>query len=174
MKIAVIDTDRAVFETEEGLRAQATLKKLFDSRQVELDNKQRALQQEKDELDKQATAGKASKESLQKKAEALQKQFIELQTLYVDYQKEMQRKRGELTTPIMQKVMTIVRNIAMQEGFEMVLEKAVVPYFRADLELTDRAIQLYNSGQASSAPAKGTPGKPATPPAAKPAPAPKK
>jgi outer membrane protein len=177
MKIAVIDTDRAVFETEEGLRAQATLKKLFDSRQVDLDNKQRTLQQEKDALDKDAAAGKVPKADLQKKAETLQKQFVELQQVYVDYQKEMQRKRGELTQPILQKIMAIVRNIAMQEGYEMVIEKAVVPYFRADLELTDRAIQLYNSGQGGGAQGAKPPAgaaKPAAPPAKPANPAPKK
>ena len=33
MRVAVVDTQRAVMETEDGLRAQATLKKLFDKRQ---------------------------------------------------------------------------------------------------------------------------------------------
>ena len=35
-KIAVIDTERAVSQTEDGARAQATLKQLLDSRQAEL------------------------------------------------------------------------------------------------------------------------------------------
>ena len=54
-----------------------------------------------------------------------------------------------MTTPILQGVLDAVKRIAAQEGFEMVLEKSAVPYFRGDLELTDRAIQLYNSGQPS-------------------------
>ena len=44
MRVAVVDTQRAVMETEDGLRAQATLKKLFDKRQRELDQKQKDLQ----------------------------------------------------------------------------------------------------------------------------------
>ena len=43
-KVAVVDTQRAIMETEDGLRAQATLKKVFDSRQRELDKKQSDLQ----------------------------------------------------------------------------------------------------------------------------------
>jgi outer membrane protein len=43
-KIAVVDVRRAVMETEEGLRVSSTLKRLFDNRQVELDQKQRQLQ----------------------------------------------------------------------------------------------------------------------------------
>ena len=45
MRVAVVDTQRAVMETEDGLRLQATLKKLFDSRQRELDKK-RAVEKE--------------------------------------------------------------------------------------------------------------------------------
>src|SRR3954471_16398067 len=79
-KVAVIDVRRAVLETEQGLRVQATLKKLFDSRQVELDGKQRDLQAQKEALDKEAQAGKTSKEVLGKKYETLQRQAAELQT----------------------------------------------------------------------------------------------
>lgn len=181
-KVAVIDVRRAVLETEQGLRVQATLKKLFDNRQVELDGKQRQLQADKETLDKEAQAGKVPKEQLQKKYENLQRAAAELQTTMVDYQREMQRKEGEMTTPILQGVLDAVKRIASQEGYEMVLEKSAVPYFRGDLELTDRAIQLYNSGQpGGAAPAgKGAPaapagkGAPAAPAAPAPKPAPKK
>ena len=75
-----------------------------------------------------------------------------------------------------EQIIGIVRRIAAQDGYEIILEKASVPYMRADLEITDRAIQMYNSGQGGDAGAKP----PATtPPAATgkpaaPAPAPKK
>jgi outer membrane protein len=166
-KIAVVDVQRAVLETEEGLRVSATLKKLFDTRQVELDTKQRALSQEKEELEREAQTGKTPKDVLQRKAESFQKRALEFQGLTYDVQREMQRKQNELTTPILQRILGIIRRIASQDGYEMILEKTAVPYFRGDLEITDRAIQMYNSGQTSEAPAgpqpKGAPGKPATP-----------
>ena len=178
-KVAVIDVRRAVLETEQGLRVQATLKKLFDSRQADLDGKQRQLQSDKEVLDKEAQSGKTPKEQLQKKYENLQRAAAELQSSTVESQREMQRKEGEMTTPILQGVLDAVKRIAAQDGFEMVLEKSAVPYFRGDLELTDRAIQLYNSGQpggaAPAAPAgKGAPATPAAKAApAAPTPAPK-
>jgi outer membrane protein len=185
-KIAIVDVRRAMLETEEGLRVQATLKKLFDSRQVELDAKQRSLADERDKLDKEAQAGKTPKDALQRRYETWQRQAAELQSTMVDYQREMQRKESEMTTPILQKVLGLLRRIAAQDGYDLVLEKSAAPYYRADLELTDRAIQLYNSGQAGDAPApKGAPpgaAKPSAPPApakpsapaAKPPAAPKK
>jgi outer membrane protein len=168
-KIAVVDVRRAVLETEEGLRVQATLKKLFDSRQVELENKQRQLQNEKDELDKEAAAGKVAKDVTERKFDKLQKQAAELQALMIEYQNEMRRKEGELTNPILTRVLGIVRQIAQTDGFEMIIDKATVPYFRSDLELTDRAIQMYNSGQGAPAAPAGKPGAAPAKPAAKPA-----
>jgi outer membrane protein len=172
-KIAVVDIRRALLETEEGLRVQATLKRLFDSRQVEISNKERAIQQEKEELEKDAQTGKVSKQVLQTKAETLQKQWAELQALTYDYQREMQRKESELTTPILQKIVGIIRRIAAQEGYEVVVEKSAAPFYRADLEVTDRAIQMYNAGQGGEG-GPATPGSKTTKPAPKTAPAPVK
>ncbi len=176
-KIAVIDTQRAIMETEDGLRVQATLKRLFDTRQSELDAKQRALAEDRDALEKEMQAGKTSKDILQKKYEALLQAQSDIQGQLVEAQREMQRKEREMTTPIWQGMMTIVRRLAAQEGYEIIVDKAAVPYFRADLELTDRVIQLYNAGQpAAPAPAAdpapaGKPKAGATPAATPPAPA---
>jgi outer membrane protein len=170
-RFAIIDVRRAISETEQGLRVQATLKKLFDSRQIELDGKQRQLQTDKEQIDKDFQAGKVNKDAVAKKYESLQRSAADLQTTMVEYQREMQRKETELTTPILQGIMEAVKRIAAQEGYEMIFEKSAVPYFRGDLELTDRAIQMYNSGQTG----KGTSPGPATkssPPGAPLAPAP--
>lgn len=158
-KFAVVDVRRAVMETEEGLRVTSTLKRLFDSRQVELDQKQQQLQKDKESLDKEAQAGKVSKDVLQKKYDKLQKDAAELQALMMNYQREMQQKEQELTTPILQKVLGIVKRIASQDGYEMVLMKDAVPYFRSDLEITDKTIQTYNTSQPGGAAPNPAPGK---------------
>ena len=175
-RIAVIDVRRAIAETEEGLRVQSKLKKIFEARQIDIEGKTRQLQEDKAVLEKEAQNPKVDKAVLQKKYEKLVQLDAEIQRLQVESQREMQRKEAELTTPILSGILEAVKRIAAQEGFEMVLEKSAVPYFRGDLELTDRAIQMYNGGTAKGAPpAKpGTPGTPAAPPPgpAKPAPAP--
>ena len=160
MKVAVVDVQRAVMQTEDGLRAQATLKKVFDSKQQELNKKQTELQKQREDLEKQQKV--LSKEAFQKRAEDWQKAMVELQSVFVEYNKELEKKQKEFTDPIVEKVMAIVKRIASSEGFDIVVDKQAVAYMRADLDLTDRAIQAYNSGGASGAAAKT------------PAPAPKK
>jgi outer membrane protein len=144
MRVGVVDTQRAVMETEDGLRMQATLKKLFDSRQRELDKKQEDLQKEKDDLDKQRDV--LSKAAFAKRADKWQREMVQLQTVFVEYNKELQKKQGELTQPIFQKAMNIIRRLATQEGFDVVVDKQAVPYSRSDLDVTDRVITLYNQG----------------------------
>ena len=150
-KIAVIDSQRAVFETEDGLRVQATLKKLFDAKQVTLDEKQRTVLAEQEQLEKDAQNTKANRDTIQRKAENLRKQYAEIQQTLVEYQRDMQKKQTELTNPIVLRINAIVRRVASQEGYEMVIERGAAPYFRADLELTDKVIQLYNGGEGATA-----------------------
>lgn len=158
MKLAVVDTQRAVMETEDGLRAQATLKKHFDKRQRELDDKQTQLQKEREDIEKQKDV--LSKQALENRIEKWQKDMTQLQTVFVEYNKELQKKQSELTQPIFQKAMTIIRRIATQNGYDVVIDKQAVPYHRSDLDLTDRVISEYNQ---SGEPAPAGSGAPAAP-----------
>jgi outer membrane protein len=159
-KIALVDVNRAVMQTEDGLRAQATLKKVFDSKQQELNRRQVDLQKQREDIEKQAKV--LSKESLQKRMEDWQKQMMELQAVFVEYNKELEKRQKEITDPIIEKMMAIVQRIAASEGIDLVLERAAAAYVKPELDLTNRCIQMYNGGSA-----------PAAPPSAKaPAPAP--
>lgn len=158
-KVAVVDVQRAVMQTEDGLRAKATLTKLFDSRQQELNKKQTELQKQKEDIDKQAKV--LSKEAYQKRAEDWQKRMMELQQVFLEYNKELEKKQKEMTEPIFEKVLAIVKRLATTESIDLVMDRATVAYVRGDLDLTDRAIQMYNSGGAAPAPAPS--GAPAAP-----------
>ena len=181
MRVGVVDTQRAVMETEDGLRMQATLKKLFDSRQRELDKKQEDLQKERDDIDKQRDV--LSKVALAKRMDKWQREMVQLQTVFVEYNKELQKKQGELTQPIFQKAMGIIRRLATQDGFDVIVDKQAVPYSRSDLDVTDRVITMYNQGVSGDAGAAAPAGsakaaapaapKPLTPPAITPPVAPK-
>ncbi len=143
-RVAVVDVQRAVMQTEDGMRAQATLKKLFDNRQQELNRKQQDLAKQKDDIEKQSKV--LAKDALQKRVDEWQKQMVDLQSIFQEYNKELEKKQKEMTDPIFEKVIGIVKRLATTENIDVVLDKATVAYVRTDLDLTDRAIQLYNSG----------------------------
>jgi outer membrane protein len=170
-KMAVVDVQRAVMQTEDGLRAQATLKKLFDSRQQELNKKQVDMQKQKEDIDRQSHV--LSAQALQKKVEDWQKQMVELQSTFSEYNKELEKRQKELTDPIFERVISVIKRLAGQDGYDLIVDRATVAFARSDLDLTDRVIQLANgsSGGASSP----TPGPaPKAPAPSAPAPAPAK
>ena len=168
-KVAVVDVQRAVANTEDGLRAQATLKKLFDSRQQELNRKQTELQKQREDIDKQSKV--LSKDALQKRVDEWQKQMVELQTTFVEYNKELEKKQKELTDPIFERVISSIKRIAGTDGYDLIVDRATVAFSRSDLDLTDRVIQLANGG-GGAAPAGSNKGPAAPAPGPAPAPAP--
>jgi outer membrane protein len=164
VKVAVVDVQRAVMQTEDGLRAQATLKKLFDSRQQELNKRQVDLQKQKEDIDKQAKV--LSQQSLQKKVEDWQKQMVELQSTFVEYNKELEKKQKELTDPIFERVLGAIKRIAGQDSYDLIVDRATVAFSRSDLDLTDRVIQVANGTPAGGGPPAAPGSTHATPPKA--------
>src|SRR3954462_13495306 len=98
-KIGVVDMQRALAETEDGRKAKDMLKKLFEQRQKTLDKAQNDLKVLKDSIDKQHEV--LQRDALAKKVEEYQKAAGELQATYVDFQRELAAKEGELTKPIL-------------------------------------------------------------------------
>ncbi len=148
-KIAVVDIQRAALETEDGLRAQAQLRKYFDRRQAELNARQDDLLRKKDEIERQSKV--LSKDALMRAMEDWQHQMLELQGVYGGYQDELARKRNEITAPIFARISQILKKVAKRDGYDIILERQAVPYARQDLDLTDLVITLYNSGEDAAA-----------------------
>jgi outer membrane protein len=143
--VAVVDLQGAVMQTEEGIKAQAQLKKLLDKRQVDLDAKQTSLARMRADIERQARF--LSREALTKRMEVWQKEMLSLQGSFVDYNKELEKRQSELTAPIIQRMIALVTKIARQNGYDLVLDKRAAPYARPDLDLTERVVQMYNAGE---------------------------
>lgn len=162
MRIAVVNIQRAVMSTEEGLRAAATLKKLFESRQQELKKKETDIEKQGAELQKQEKV--ISKEAFAKKRDELQRQAVEYQAVAMEASKDLDKKQRELTDPIVEKMLGVVKRIASTESYDVVVDSSpgmagpwgAVAYARTDLDLTDKCIQMYNSGSAPAPAASGS------------------
>ncbi len=147
IKVAVVDLQRALQETEDGRRAKRQLKKLFKRRQTELDRRQNELKKLKEQIEKQKDV--LSREALRKKLEDYQKRFVELQSTYVEYQRELAQKEAQLTQRILQRMQRIVRRIGQSKGYTVILEanEGGVLWAPNHIDLTDEVIQRYNRGE---------------------------
>ena len=150
-RIAVVDLQRALNETEDGRRAKARLKRLFKRRQQELDKAQNELKVLKEDIERQKNV--LSREALQKRVEDYQKAFIELQSTYVEYQRELAEKEAQLTREIISRMEQILRRLGQAEGYTLIIERneAGVVWVPTNLDLTDVVIQRYNSGEGAPA-----------------------
>ena len=125
------------------MSAAATLKNYTQKRQGDLDSRQKALQREQGDLQKQSRV--LSRAALMRRTEHWQRRMVEVQTKFIEYNKQLQQKQAEFMSPIMQKLFGVVRRVASSRGFDIVVDKAAVPYSRADLDITDMVVQKYNS-----------------------------
>ena len=147
-KIAYVDLQRALEETDEGKKAKAKLKSEFERKQKELDGRQDELKKLKADLDKQQSI--LTKEALAQKQQDMQQKLVQLQETYMRLQKDLQEKEATETQRIFKKMKLIIGQIAQAEGVTYVLEANTgILYAPPSLDLTNELIRKYNAGGGS-------------------------
>jgi len=170
VRIAVVDMQRALIETNDGRAAKGQLQKLFQARQDVLNTRQEALKRMKEDIEKQKNV--ISRELLEKRMGEYQAEFVKLQQSYLEYQQELAQKEAELTKSILVNLQGIVRQIGTSDGYTGILDQGAVIWSRGDLDLTDRVIQEYNTAHPTRPAAAGAVGARPADAGARPAPAP--
>ena len=147
VRVAVVDMQQALNETEDGRQAKAQLKRLFKRRQQSLDKRQNDLKKMKEDIEKQRDV--LSRQELQGRLEEYQKAFVELQTTYVEYQRELAQKEAQLTKGILERMQNILRRIGRDDGYTLVVERneGGVVWAPNNLDLTDELVRRYNAGE---------------------------
>ncbi len=155
-KIGFVDLQRAIREVDEGKAAVAVLKRDFDEKQRQLDAKRTDFEKSKADFEKQATL--MNDQARKDRAAELDKKAGDLQQLFVQLQKDLSGREQEVMRGIIDKMSSVVREIAEADGFTMVLERgdAGIVYAQPALDLTNELVRKYNArhpGAAASAPA---------------------
>ena len=151
---------RALNETEDGRKAKANLKKIFDQKQKELDEQQEELKKAIEDLDKKRTLLPADK--VHEKEVELQGRMQKVQQTNLRHQQDLQAKEQELTGKIIERMNKILIKIATSENFTMIFDRSqgVVAFAKPHLDLTNDLIRRYNSGEGGdAAPAAAAPKK---------------
>ena len=171
-KVGVLNVRQAIIATAEGKQASAELQGQFASRQTELENMNKQINDIRQRL--QAGEGKLSPEEaarLERQGTALQKQ---IQRKQEDYQEDVNASQQDVIERIGRKMMDVLDRYARENGYIAVFDSSAqgAPiYVSNGIDVTADIVKLYD--QAYPAKAANTPAKPA---AAKPAatsPAPK-
>lgn len=133
-KIATIDLERTLYDTPAGKRASEAFDKTRKAKQAEIDKRQKDLQKAAAELDKQAAVLKP--DVLAAKKGALEKQFVDLQQVYVKLEKDLAAERTKLIQDLLTKAGPIIEQIAKEEGVQVIVDRSAVLWAQPDVDLT--------------------------------------
>jgi len=148
-KLGFVDMQRALNETEDGKKAKANLKKVFDQKQKELDEQQAQLKKEVEDLEKKRTLLPADK--VREKEAELQSRMQKVQQTYLRHQQDLTGKEQEATGKIFERMTKIISKIAASENFSMIMDKNALVFAKPHLDLTNELIRRYNSGEGADA-----------------------
>jgi outer membrane protein len=150
IKIGLVDLFKAVNESEQGKKAKAELESVIKGKQEALEEKGKAIEKLKGELDKQA--GVLSAEAKKGKEDEMERLTREYQRTVADSQSEVRKKEGELTGTIVKDLREVVAAIAREDNYTLIMENAEGLILFADkgLDITDKVIKKFDDSKKKS------------------------
>ena len=144
IKIGSVDLVKALNESDAGKKAKTDLEFLIKTKQSSLDEKGKAIEKTKSEIDKQASV--LSADARKSKEEELERMIRDYQRLVTDSQNEVKKKEGEFTLDIIKELRQIIEKIGGDEGFTIILEggEGQIIYAKKEIDLTDTVIKKHN------------------------------
>jgi outer membrane protein len=140
VKIAVINTQKALLETEEIRKAQADLEAKFKPRQDEMVKLQKELQ----DIQTQLNSGKLNELGTQELQTEGQRKQREMQRLQQDLQEDVERERNDIIQRAGTRMQEVVKKLADEKGLDIVVDSANTVFFKTSFEITSEATTAYN------------------------------
>jgi outer membrane protein len=139
-KVAIINAQKAVADTQEIKKAQTILETKYRPRQDAIQTLQNQLQTIQQQL---AVQNIAPDREAQLRAEGTTKQK-ELQRLSEDLQSDVNNERQDILGRSGRQMTEIVKKIAEERGFDVVVDTTNTIYFKPALEITAEATAAYD------------------------------
>ena len=151
IKIAVINTQKALLETDEIKKAQVDMEARFKPRQDQL----MKLQKELEDIQQQLQSGKLNEVGTQEMQTEGQRKQREMQRIQQDLQEDVERERTEILQRAGTRMQEVVKKLADEKGLDIVVDSANTVFFKTTFEITGEATTAYNKAYpVGSAPAK--------------------
>ena len=141
-KVAVINLQRAVFESAEIKKADAQMQATFKPRQDKIETLNKEIAAIAQQL--QAANGKlspAAEADLQTQGQRKQR---DLQRLNDDLQADATAYRNDVLSKSSDKMQAVVKKIAEEKGLDLVVDVSTALYFKEAMDITKDAIVAYD------------------------------
>lgn len=140
VKIAVINTQKALLETEEIKKAQLELEAKFKPRQDQMIK----VQKELEDIQAQLQSGKLNELGTQEITAEGQRKQRDLQRLQQDLQDDVQAARTEILQRAGTRMQEVVKKLADEKGLDIVVDSGNTVFYKTTFEITTEATAAYN------------------------------
>jgi outer membrane protein len=156
VKIAVVNLQKAVFDTAEITKANVDMQAKFKPRQDDLNNLASRMQQIQQQL--QTMAGKLTAQAESDMQAEYQRLQREAQRKQQDLQEEVEAYRNDVLQKSSQKMTEVIKKLADEKGLDLVVDSATTLFVKPTLDITSEAVAAFDKAYPVAA---------APPPAAK-------
>ncbi len=148
IKVAVVDMNRALNESQKGIQIKNSLESKVRSRREELNLKGQDLRREIAELRNNLLL---TPEARQKKEQELLQREQEFRRETQQIEASLRQEERRLTQAVFQELRPTIRTISLKDGYDFVLEKnaaQIILFSRYSFEdITQKVIDQYNTLQ---------------------------
>lgn len=142
VKIGIIDVQRIIRESKVVQEHRANLSREIEKKRKILAEREEAIKTMDDELKKE----KMTPQTRREKSQKLAKEVKELKRLREDFEEESREKEAELTVIVLNEISEIIRKIASDGKYTIILEKGQggVVYATDKIDITSEVIKIYD------------------------------
>src|SRR5215471_6702304 len=152
-KAAAAGLQKAVHGSDEIKAASAAMKARYKPRVTQIETLDRDIAQLTQNL--QTNSGKLTPQAEADMTAQVQRKQRDVQRLRDDLQSDVDNERNTILGKASTKMQEVVKKLAEEKGYDVVVEMSSTIYFKAALEITADAIAAYNKAYPAAAPPAG-------------------
>jgi len=142
-RIAVVQTERILREAGPAKAAQQKLEQEFGKRDKELQELGTRLRSASERLERDAAVlSETERARRQREVAELDKEFQRRQR---EFREDLNQRRNEELSLVVERVNRVIRQIAEQEKYDLVLQEAV--YFSGRVDMTDKVLKALTGAK---------------------------
>jgi outer membrane protein len=142
-KLGFVNTERILREAAPAQRAQKKIEAEFKKRDQELAQIAGELKRVQDDLDKNAVTMSATER--REKEREFGDMNREFQRKQREFREDLNQRRNQELAQVVELANRVIRQIAEQEKFDLILQDVV--YFSPRIDITDKVIKALDSGK---------------------------
>jgi outer membrane protein len=142
-RVGFVNTDRVFREANSAKAAQAKLEQEFSKREKDLNDLGNTLKAASDKFEREAPT--LSEGQRQQRQKQLIDQDREFQRKRREFQEDLTARKNEELQQVLERANRIVKQVAEQEKYDLVLQEAV--YINPKHDITDKVIKALNAAK---------------------------